>query len=236
MTTPTTPAAVLRELHRLRRHAAQLKDEIDRLPRQLKAQQAKVTRQEEAIKQTQEIIKKLKVAASDKEKSIKAKHQEIAKHEKQRNEATGKKEYDALGAEIVAAREACTKLEEEALLALTEVDEQTARIPELDKALKQAQHEVANFDSTCKQRQGEMGEEYEKALAQIKEVETAMPADIRGQYDRLVAARGEDAMSSVVDRICQACYTSITAQQYNELIQGMFVFCKSCGRYLYLPE
>jgi len=27
-----------------------------------------------------------------------------------------------------------------------------------------------------------------------------------------------------------------TAQQYNELIQGMFVFCRSCGRYLYLPE
>jgi len=236
MTTPTTPAAILRELHRLRRHATQLKEEIDRLPRQLKAYQAKIARQEEAIKQAQEGIKKLKVTAADKEKSIKAKHQEIAKHEKQRNEATGKKEYDALGAEITAAREACAKLEEEALMALTEVDEQAARLPDLDKLLKQAQHEVANFDAMCKQRQSEMSGEYQKALAQITEVETTMPADIRGQYDRLVAARGEDAMSAVVDRNCQACYTGITAQQYNELYQGMFVFCRSCGRYLYLPE
>jgi predicted nucleic acid-binding Zn-ribbon protein len=232
----TTPAAILRELHRLRRHAKDLQEEIERLPRQLKAQQTKVARQEEAIKQTQENIKKLKVAVSDKEKSIKAKLQEIAKHEKQRNEATGKKEYDALGAEIQAAKEACAKLEEEALNSLAESDEQTGRLPELDKALKQAQHEVANFDSTCKERQGEMTGELQKALAQIKEVEATMPADIRGQYDRLVASRGEDAMSAVVDRNCQACYTGITAQQYNELIQGMFVFCKSCGRYLYLPE
>lgn len=82
MTTPTTPATVLREVHRLRRHAKELQDEIARMPRQLKAQQAKVARQEEAIKQTQEGIKKLKVLATEKEKSIKAKHQEIAKVQK----------------------------------------------------------------------------------------------------------------------------------------------------------
>lgn len=236
MTTPTTPAAILRELHRLRRHATSLQEEIERLPRQLKAQQAKVTRQEDAIKQAQEGIKKLKVAAADKEKSLKAKHQDIAKHEKQRNEATGKKEYDALGAEITAARDACTKLEEEALNALSAIEEQTGRLPELEKVLKQAQQEVTNFDATCKERQGEMSGELQKVLAQIKEVETTMPADIRGQYDRLVAARGEDAMAAVVERNCQACYTGITAQQYNELLQGMFVFCRSCGRYLYLAE
>jgi len=232
----STTAAIVRELHRLRRHAKDLKDEIDRMPRQLKAYNAKVVRQEEAIKQANEDLKKLKVTATEKEKSLKAKHADIAKYEKQRNEATVKKEYDALGAEITAAKTACGKLEEEILIALTEVDEQVAKLPELDKLLMQAQHEVANFDSIVKERQADMANQHKQVLAQLKEVEMTIPPDIRVQYDRLVGARGEDAMSCVMERNCLACYTSITAQELNELLQGRFVSCKSCGRYLYLPE
>ena len=84
MSTPTTtPAAILREVHRLRRHAKDLQTEIERLPRQLNAQKGKVVRQEDVLKQAQEGIKKLKVSIHEKEVSLKSKHQEIAKREKQ---------------------------------------------------------------------------------------------------------------------------------------------------------
>ena len=54
----------------------------------------------------QDGIKKLKVAIHEKEVALKAKHQEIAKREKQQNEnVANKKEYDALGHEIAAARQ-----------------------------------------------------------------------------------------------------------------------------------
>jgi predicted nucleic acid-binding Zn-ribbon protein len=43
-------------------------------------------------------------------------------------------------------------------------------------------------------------------------------------------------MTAVEGQSCAACYTEITAQQYNELKQELFVLCKSCGRILYLPE
>ena len=39
-------ASILREIHRLRRHAKNLQDEIERLPRLLRAQQVKAARQE----------------------------------------------------------------------------------------------------------------------------------------------------------------------------------------------
>src|SRR5919202_130820 len=96
------PAAILRELHRLRRHARDLQAEIDRGPRALKAQQDKVARQEEALREAQEVIKRLKVETHDKELTLRGKQQQIAKHERQLNEATSKKEYDALQAEINA--------------------------------------------------------------------------------------------------------------------------------------
>jgi predicted nucleic acid-binding Zn-ribbon protein len=54
-------------------------------------------------------------------------------------------------------------------------------------------------------------------------VEATLPQDLVPAYSRLVAVRGEDAMALVEDRNCTSCYTSITAQQYNDLTQGMFV-------------
>ena len=44
------PGATLRELHHLRRHARDLQAEIERGPRTLKAQQAKVVKQEELLR------------------------------------------------------------------------------------------------------------------------------------------------------------------------------------------
>jgi predicted nucleic acid-binding Zn-ribbon protein len=238
MTTPTTtPGAILRELHRLRRHAKDLQNEMERLPRQLNAQKGKVVRQEEALKNAQEAIKKLKVSIHEKETTLKAKHQEIVKREKQRNEnVANKKEYDALGHEIAAARQLCDQLEDQALAALTEVDEKTARLPELEKALKQAKDEVANFDTTCKKRQAELAEMIKGVQQNIQEMDATLPDDVRAQYQRLVGFKGEDAISEVQGRTCVACYTGITAQQQNELLQGQFVVCKNCGRILYLAE
>src|SRR5690349_8821111 len=112
------PAAILRELHRLRRHAGDLQAETERGPRLLKAQQAKVEQRREALRQTQEAIKKLKVTALEKESGFKSALQQIAKYEKQLNTAATKKEMDALQAELAAARKAHQRHEDETLEAL----------------------------------------------------------------------------------------------------------------------
>jgi len=232
----STPAAILRELHRLRRHAKNLQDEIERQPRQLKAMQTKLARQEELQRQAQEGLKKLKVTIHEKEVSLKTKHQEIAKHEKQRDEAKGTKAFDALQSEIATERQACAQFEDQILNGIMETEEKTAQLPEFEKAVKQAKADLGNFDQISQKRVTELKEELGRAQAQLKEVEETLAEDIRALYLRQVAGRGEDALALVQDRNCQACYTSITAQQFNELLQGMFVTCKSCGRILYPGE
>jgi hypothetical protein len=236
------PAEILRELHRLRCHARQLHEEIDRLPRLLKGQQANVTRREEVLKQTQDKITKLKVAAREKEKTLKASHEQIGKWEKQLNEAAGKKEYDALQIEIAHGRENCRKLEDEILGVMEETDQATGRIPELQAALDQARHDLANFDQIRQERHAVLSGELQKTLAELVRIEESLPErdsldrPVRSEYLRLVKLRGEDALAAVSDRSCKSCYTSITADDCNRLRQGLFVICKSCGRMLYLQE
>src|SRR5438309_1615016 len=107
----SSPVAILRELHRLTQHVANLQAEMDRGPRTLKAHEAKVAKLQESVQETHDVVKKLKVAIHGKEVSVKEKQQQIAKYEQQRNQATSKKEYDALQSEIGHAREDIRKIE-----------------------------------------------------------------------------------------------------------------------------
>jgi hypothetical protein len=55
------PAATLRELHRLHRHAEDLRTQINRGPQTIKAHQDKTAKQQELLQQAQESIKKFKI-------------------------------------------------------------------------------------------------------------------------------------------------------------------------------
>ncbi len=229
------PADLFREIHRLRRFAHDLQEQIDRVPRQLKAHQAKVTRQEEALRAGQDGIKRLKVTAHEKEVSLKGTHQQITKHQQQLNKAESKKEYDALQTEIKQEREKCRQLEDEILQAMTEGEEQTAKLPELEKAVKQAKEELARYEQSSAERLVGLRTQLAEAQQQLAEAEAQIPGDFRGQYNRIVNAMGPEALAAVRNRTCSACHTEITAQNYNDVLTGQFVQCKSCGRILYLP-
>src|SRR6516165_2303157 len=94
------PAAIFREIHRLRSYAQDLQERLDFAPKQLKAQENAAAKYQDSVHDSQEAIKKLKVAVHDHDVSVKGCQQQIKKYEQQLNEITSKKEYDALRAEI----------------------------------------------------------------------------------------------------------------------------------------
>jgi predicted nucleic acid-binding Zn-ribbon protein len=226
----------LRELHRLRRHIKGLREEIERIPRQGRAQQAKIARQEEEVKAAHDSLNHVKVTIRQNEGALKQRHQQIAKYEGQLRDITSKKEYDALQHEIANERKQCGELEDTILTDMTKSEEETARIPELEKALATAREELARFETASKERAASLTEELRRTEAQLKEVEMTLPGDVRPHYERLVAAMGEDALSLAKNKTCSACYTALTQQQHNDLLAGRLVTCKSCGRIIYLAD
>jgi predicted nucleic acid-binding Zn-ribbon protein len=227
---------ILRELHRLRRHIKNLQDEIKRVPLQLKAQQAKLARQEDEVRVAHDGLKHVKADIRQNEGTLKQAHQQIAKFEGQLRDITSKKEYDALQHEIADARKKCGELEDVILEGMTKAEEEAARIPELEKALTAGKDELARFEKTSQERVALLGEELRRTQAQLKEVEATLPPDIRPQYERLVGSMGEDALSLARNNTCSACYTALTEQQKNDLLAGRLVTCKSCGRIVYLAD
>jgi uncharacterized protein len=231
------PAALLRELHRLRRHLRDLQAELDRAPRQLKVRQAKLAEQEKAFLEAQDALKHVKVGIHEKEVSLKATHQQLSKFEKQLEETvTNKKEYDLKKAEIAQANQRAAELENQILEAMADSEERSARLPEQEKALQQARADHAEFEKAHQAKVARLEEEQRRTQEELTASEAQVPEKLRPDYLRLVNAYGADALAPVTGQVCSNCRTTITAQQLALLAQEMYVTCKSCARILYLPE
>jgi predicted nucleic acid-binding Zn-ribbon protein len=229
------PAPLFREIHRLRRHAHNLQEQLDRIPRQRKIHQDRLAKKEQELRDLQEAIKKLKLTAAEREKSLKSKLEQITRYQQQLNDVTGKKEYDALMLEIAAARTACGVLEDEALQALTDADDRAPQIPPIQQGIAAATDELARFEAGVKDRQADLQAQLNQAQKELQAVEAQVPEDLLPQYRRTVASLKHDGMAMVKDRTCTACFTEIIYQAQLDLEHEKFVVCRSCGRILYLP-
>jgi hypothetical protein len=228
------PATILRQLHHLRQHAADLDSRIEQAPRQLGIQQKKLANQEDALKAAHELVTRMALDIREKEGSVKATQAQIKKYEKQLETAANKKEYDTLKVEIASEQKIVSKLEDEILALMGQHEEATAKLPEVEKTSQKARADFAQWEKDHQERVARFAAEKTRTLEELKAAETTLPDDVRPQYDRLIAAKGMDTLSGVRGRICSACYTEITSQMLSELQREVFMLCKNCGRMLYL--
>ena len=227
---------LLRELHRLRRLIRDAQTEIDRAPKVLTLQRTKLTAQEKAVAGAKDALKHRKADVLTGESTLKSLQQALAKHEKQLDGLTGPKEIEAKQHDIANTKELIAWTEDEVLTALGDVDERTAKIPDLEAALTKAKADFAVYEKEAAERVARLMDEVATATQALAAEEANVPAAARGQYDRLVKAHGADALAAVEGQTCTHCRTRITAQQLSDLQRGTeIMFCRSCGRIVYLP-
>ena len=226
----------LRECHRLRRHIRDLQAEIDRGPRVLKAHQTKLAAQEKAVADAKDALKHRKADVLTGESTLKSLQQSLAKHEKQLDGLTGPKEIEAKQHDIANTRELIAKQEDDVLTAMADVDERAAKIPDLEAALAKAKDEFKQYEKEAAERIVRLKDELAAATKALAAEEVKFPPEVRGKYDRLVKAHGADALAPVEGQSCSHCRVGITIQMYSDLQRGQdIIFCRSCGRALYLP-
>ena len=218
----------------MRRFIAELDTKIANVPKQITVQQKKLAVQEETLTKAKEHLKRLALDIREKEGSIKATQTLIVKYEKQVEGSANKKEYDTLKSEIAHSKEIISKLEDEILAAMSEIEEKTVQLPDVEKATQKTRDDFKQFEKDHQERVERFAADKTKAQADLKATEDTLPADIRPQYDRLIAAKGNDILSGVTGRTCSACYTEITAQMMNDLKMEAFMLCKNCGRMLFM--
>ena len=169
------PASVFREIHRLRRFLRDAQEQIDRIPRQRKAYQAKLAKVEQALAEEKEAIKKLKVLGAEREKTLKATEEQTKRYRTQLESAANKKISDALTLEIAAARERCSKLEDEILGAISEGEDRQAKVPEMEAAAATVRADLARYEADVAPRKAMLDANVQQSQARLAEQEKLIP-------------------------------------------------------------
>lgn len=227
--------AGLKEIHRLRLQLEEVTNEIERGPRQTSARQQALDKKKTELEARKAKLKQLKVAADQKNLQLKTNESKIHDLQGKLNAAASNREFDALKTQIAADTMANSVLEDEILEALDGCDAMQKEIKEFEGEIAAAEAEFAKFAGSISQREPELKAKAAEVSALLTEAEKSIPADIAGQYRRLVQAYGAHALAAVNGTACGECYVGQRQQTIMELRSGKCVFC-TCGKLMYLAD
>ncbi len=228
-------AAALRELHRIHQRLADLRDRLERGPKQVRAREAAVAQLEARLTEARDKAKQTQMSVDRKQLDLKAGEQKVLDLRVKLNQANSNREYQAFLEQIAAAEMAGSVLSDEILEAMERVDQLHVAVKEAEAQLAAGKQELGKNKQAIEAAAATTRADLAQLEIDLVTAEQALPADVKADYQRVVRSKGADSLSSVDDGVCTGCGQQITLNMQNELSLSKLVFCKSCGRLLYLP-
>jgi uncharacterized protein len=226
----------LRQLHRIHRQLTDLRERLARGPKQIAAVEANAKKAEQELAAAKQAYTSARVAADDKQLQLKSREMRLVDLQGKLNQAQSNKEYQAIKEQMAADTQANSVLSDEILEALENMDTLQAQIGVAEQNLVKAKEEVIKIRARVNDQQQGLENDLARVLNELADAETHLLGDFKVEYLRLTKARGEDAMAQVDGDCCGGCFQMITANMEADLRLSKPVFCKSCGRLLYLAE
>ena len=224
----------LHELHRIHRQLGDLRERHDRGPKQIKARQMSVAQCEEKLTKVQADQKAARMAIDHKQLTLKTNESRINDLQAKLNACTTNREYQALKDQIAADKMAKSVLEDEILEAMEKLGEYKALIAQSEEQVKKSKEELAKTQQAVKEQEELVVGDIRRLEGELAKVETSLDPEFLVVYRRIVAAKGEDAMAQVDGEFCGGCNHQLTANNVSELRMSRALFCKNCGRLIYL--
>jgi predicted nucleic acid-binding Zn-ribbon protein len=233
----STTAADLRELHTLHQRAKALRDSLASGPKTLAARQAVLASRKAAVEQARKELLEGKAVVKRKEVQLQGQQAKSEELRIKLNQVRKQDEYNAIVSQLNLDSKTMNRLEDEILEGMTRSDEHTSALEATEADVAKLAREVDALRQDIESKAGGQRTQLGSLETAIAEAEAIIPADQRDQYRRIIKQHGADALAAAEGGACTGCYVSVTAQMMNELINAQhLVFCKICGRVLYLPE
>jgi len=217
-------------------HISEIKNQIERGPKQINAIQAKVETAKDLLQKCRDTIKQKKMEADRKQLQLREREAKIHDWEGKMNSASNNREFQAIKEQIAADTQANNVLSDEILETLEEIDGLQVMFKEYEEKLKLTEAERVATESSVAQRIVALKSDLVRVEGNLSDSEKQLTPDFMVDYKRMVASRGEDAMAQLDDVSCGGCYTGLTPRILDKLRMGHPFVCPSCGRLLYRPE
>jgi predicted nucleic acid-binding Zn-ribbon protein len=227
---------MLRTLHRLHRQFSDLTERLDRGPKLIRAAEANAKHRDELLTQAKSDAQARRMAVDKKQLLLRTNEDKVKDLRRKLNAATNNREYQALLEQIAADEMAKSVLEDEILDELEQVDGCQKRIAEAEGALSAARQKLEQVRAAVAAQQPSLQADVARIEAELHQTEADLPGEVREMYTRVVRQKGEDALATVDNQFCGGCNQQIPLNMLGQVMLGQPIFCKTCGRLLYMAE
>ena len=224
----------LAELHRLLLDSQEVQEQIERGPRQLKARQQAILQKLADLEVQKQKYKTLRMNADQKSLQLKSNETKIGDLRGKLNKASSNREFDIIRTQMEADTVANSVLEDEILDSLEKVDVAHLAIKKLEEEVAHAKAEETRVAAQISAAQPGCQSRLAELQSAVANAEGRLPADMVIPYRRLVLAYGPAALAQVDGTACNSCYVNLPAQMVMQVRDGQVMFCKICGRLLYM--
>ncbi len=223
-------------MHRIHRQLSDLKERLDRCPKRTRAAESNMGHRESLLAQAKKEEKDFRMALDQKQLQLKTSESKVKDLRIKLNTAQSNREYQTLLEQIQAAEMANSVLADEILEALDKVDEHKKKIAQCESELAAARQKQESVRLEVTEQEPLLRGDIGRLEAELKQSEAALPPEVREPYQRVVQHLGEDALAAVENQCCGGCNHQIPLNLCNKIMMNQPVFCKSCGRMLYMTE
>lgn len=229
-------AAALRELHRTHQQLAEFRDQLERGPRQIRAREANAAQLQTQLDESHDRVQQTQMTVDRKQLDLRSGEQRIVDLKAKLNACSSNKEYQALLEQIAAAEMANSVLSDEILDGLEKLDTLNVAVKEAEQGLAAGQQELEKTRRAIEEATQRVQAQVTQLENDLSRAEAALPTDFKIDYERVVRNKGADGLAVAEEGVCTGCGQKITLNMQNDLRLSRAVFCKACGRLLYLLE
>lgn len=183
---------------------------------------------------------KTKQIESDRKKlelDVEAKKEQIAKYSLQQFQTKKNEEYKALAHEIETCKSVISKLDDEQLVLMEQLEGATRELSEVSKGTATALKDVELARSALVEKETRLKREATDLKSDYARIEEAVEEGVRDRYVRLRKQRGATTVVGIDRGICGGCHMKLPMQIVLSCqAQQELVTCPNCGRILYFTR
>ena len=228
--------ATVRRLHEILLQVADIRGQIDRGPKQIRAAQQRLQQAKDGVAACKDEIKKNRLDTDRKQLQQRQFESKLYEWQGKLNGATNNREFQAIKDQIAADTQANSVLSDEIFEILEQTDKLQVKLADLERDLKTVEEDTAKAESRIAERLEVLKKELVRVEGELKQAEEALPGDFAAIYHPLVKTRAEEAFAPLEERSCGGCNTSLPPRIVDQLKLGNPIPCSSCGRWIYRPE
>jgi uncharacterized protein len=231
-----TPADIIRRLNRILRQRADIRGQLEKGPRMIKAAKVSAETALKALNDHREAIRQKKMEIDRDQLQMKSREAKIVDSETKMNMAKKNIEYQTLKDQMAADRQANIVLSDEILEKAEDLDRLQALTAGFEEKSTICDAEAKKIESVIQERRIVLEEDLIRVNEELVATEGILTGELKGIYQRLVATRDEEAISPLEGRSCGGCNTSLPPRTLDRLKMNEPMTCTSCGCLIIPPD